>query len=290
MIARVFALVLVLLVGAPAVARDEPRNVPTEPFHVAGPIWYVGMEDVSAFLITTPSGHVLVDGGYERSPALIEANIRKAGFRVQDVKLILTTHAHFDHAGGLARMRQDTGATVVASGPERLALEAGRHIGDNENGVGRFARVHVDRVVADNGQIAFGGLLLTAHLTPGHTPGCTSWTIPFVEGGVRHTAIIHCSTTVAGNRLVANRGHPGIVGDYRRSFARFRRIQADVFLAVHPGMFDMAAKRARMAAGRPNPFVDPTALQTYNASAERAFEAELVRQQAAARARSGARR
>lgn len=285
MIARVFALVLLLLSGAPAVARDEPRNVATAPFRIAGPIYYVGMADVSAFLITTPRGHILIDGGYEGSPALIEANIRKAGFCVRDVKLILTTHAHFDHAGGLARLRNDTRARVAASAREKLSLESGRHIGDNENGVGRFAPVHVDLVVGDSEQIAFNGLVLTAHLTPGHTPGCTSWTIPFDENGVRHTAFIHCSTTVAGNVLVGNRTHPGIVADYRSSFSKLRRIRADLFLAVHPGMFDMAAKRARMAEGAPNPFIEASALQTYNAAAERAFEGELARQRAAARAR-----
>ena len=279
---------LALLAGAPAGAQSGGSqaaawNRPVAPYRIAGSVHYVGVEGVAAYLITTSDGHILIDGGLEASAPRILHSIRALGFRPRDVKYLLVSHAHFDHAGGLAALKAATGAQLVATAEERPALEQGRHFGDNDNGVGRFPAVRVDHVVRDGGRLSLGGVVLTAHLTPGHTKGCTGWSLPLVEAGRAHRAFFHCSSTVAGNVLVGNKAYPGIVADYRRTFARLKRIRADIFLANHPGFARLAEKRARVAARAPNPFVDPTELQRFAAASERDFEAELTRQQARVR-------
>ena len=258
-------------------------NRPVAPHAIAGPIHYVGAEGVSAYLIATPDGLILIDGGLPETAPLILNNIRALGHDPRRVKYLLVTHAHFDHAGGLAELKSATGAELVAVTAEREALEQGRHVGDNGNGIGRFAPVTVDRVIADGGNLSLGGVTLTAHVTPGHTKGCTSWTLPLTDGGRRHQAIFFCSTSVAGNVLVGNRAYPEIVSDYRRGFARLRRLQADIFLPNHPSFADLAGKRMRMAEGAPNPFVDRTELRRFVDRSAREFEAELARQKAAGR-------
>jgi metallo-beta-lactamase class B len=264
-------------------AQRAAWNRPVEPHGIAGNIHFVGVEGLGAYLITTPAGHILIDGGLEESAPLIERNIRALGFRLEDVKWLLISHAHFDHAGGLASLKAKSGAQLVSMEAERAALESGRHVGDNENGVGRFPAVQVDRVIKDGETVSLGGSVLTAHHTPGHTPGCTTWTLPVQVAEARHTALFYCSTTVAGNALVGNRGHPTIVADYRRSFGKLKRMQADIFLANHPSFAKLADKRARMNGGGANPFIDASELARFVLASERDFDMELARQQTAAK-------
>jgi metallo-beta-lactamase class B len=196
-------------VAAPVVAQSPPAwTQAVAPYRVVGNVYFVGTEGLSAFLITTPQGHVLLDGGLPSNAPQILASVRALGFRPADVKILLNSHAHFDHAGGLAALKQATGATLYASAEDRASLDGGIHIGDNENGAARFPAVKVDRVVRDGETVRLGPVALTAHVTPGHTRGCTTWTLPVVEAGRSHQAVFHCSTTVAGNRLVGNRRIP----------------------------------------------------------------------------------
>lgn len=255
-------------------------NTPTPPFAVIGNIHYVGTQGVSAYLITTPKGHVLLDGILAQSAPQIIANIHALGFDIADVKYLLNSHAHIDHAGGLAGLQRASGAVMVASAADKPFLEAG-DIGHGPTAGMKFPPVRVDRVVGDGDTLTLGGVTLTAHMTPGHSPGCTSWSMPVTGAdGARHSAFFHCSATVAGQSL-APESYPGMVAAYRATFAKVRGINADVFLANHNNFFDLEAKRARRLAGDANAFVDAGELQRFNAAMEKAFEEALAREQAA---------
>jgi metallo-beta-lactamase class B len=258
-------------------------NQPAPPFRVIDNVYYVGTHELGVWLITSPKGHVLLDGALAESVPQIEAHIRQLGFRVEDVRWLINSHAHFDHSGGLAQLRRDTGAQLVASKGDRESLEHGTYLGSETNSHLSAPPVPVDRTLVDGQVVAVGPVRLTAHLTPGHTRGCTTWTLPVMEAGVPHTVIFYCSTSVALNRLAPTEQYPGIVQDYRRSFERLRRLQADVFLANHESFFDLWPKRARQHEGQPNPFIDPTELPRFVAASEDAFEQELAQQRAASR-------
>ncbi len=277
----------VALLGGAATAQG-PANwtAPTEPFRIGGNLYYVGTAGLSAYLLTSPQGHVLIDGAMPTSAKMIEANIERLGFKPADVKVLLNTHAHFDHSGGLAELKTDTGAKLYAAAGDRQALETGTYIGSEDVKAFDFAPAKVDHVLKDGEQVRLGSIVLTAHLTPGHSGGCTTWTFPVKVDGAERQALLYCSTSVAANRLVSKaKGpqYPGIVADYETTFAKLKTLQADVFLAPHAEQFGLAAKRAKLAAGGPNPFVDPGELQRTVAASEAAFRADLAKQQEAAR-------
>jgi metallo-beta-lactamase class B len=285
----VMALALLLRAGQVAAQLPTQATSPLPanwtdtiaPFRVIDNVYYVGSAGLTAWLITTPRGHILLDVGLPQNASLVESNIRRLGFRLRDVKFLLNTHAHFDHAGGLAALKRRTHARLIASAGDRVALERGVYLGSEENLAWRFPPVRVDSVVPDGGTVTLGGVTLTANVTPGHTPGCTSWTMPVMADGARHTAIFFCSASVAANRLAPRPQYPGIVDDYRRTFAKFRTMEADVFFAAHSELFDLPGKRARMAPDKPNPFVDAGALQRVVAEYEAEFVKALERQEGA---------
>lgn len=258
---------------------------PTPPFQIADDLYYVGSKGVSAFLVKTPEGAILIDGGMPKGEKRIEKSLATLGFKPTDVKILLNTHAHFDHAGDLAALKRDTGATLAASAGDREALEKGVYVGSEGSKLMRFPPVKVDRVLADGDVVTLGGVSLTAHVTPGHTAGCTSWTFPVKVDGQTKQVFVSCSTSVGVNRLVSRtKGpqYPGIVADYEKTFARLKGFKADIFLAPHNEQFGMAEKRARLGKG-PNPFVDPNELQVRVAASEAEFRAALAKQQEAAK-------
>lgn len=255
-------------------------NQPAAPFHIIANIYYVGMADYAVYLIVTPKGDILIDGGAAESPPLIEKNIAALGFKLSDIKYLINTHAHFDHAGGLAELQQKTHAKIVAGVRDKETLERGT-ITFGPSAPVHFAPVHADRTVKDGDMLLLGGATLTAVATPGHTPGCTSWTMPVRENGVRHHVVFACSITPGGNPLVGNADYPEIVPDFRHSFAVMKNLKADVFLPGHARFFDAHGKAARAKAGGPNPFVDAGEVRRYAEAAEGEFNAELAKQQAA---------
>jgi metallo-beta-lactamase class B len=291
-----FALSLALLAGTAQFAGAQSAGVPSAelpfakdriawnkpfaPFHLIGNIYYVGMAGVSAFLIVTPKGDILTDGGLPESAPFIERHIRVLGFRLGDVKILLNSHAHFDHSGGLARLKADTGAVLYASRQDTPFLESG-HITFGPSSRIDTAPVHVDHVVADGDTVSLGGVTLTAHVTPGHTKGCTSWTMPVEDGGVTRKVMFFCSITVGGNSLVGNSAYPDIADDYAQSFARLDKMEADIFLAPHGDQFGLEAKLAKMKAGGPNPFIDKGELHRRLARLKAGYASELARQRAA---------
>lgn len=250
-------------------------NRPVEPFRIVGPVHFVGTAGLGSWLIATSGGHILIDGGLPETAPLIRRNVEALGFRIADVRYLLNSHAHSDHAGGLAELKRMSGARLLASKGDRPALEAGRHVGDNIHGTGRFPAVPVDGVIADGQSIELGGVKLTALVTPGHTKGCTNWTMRVEEGGRPLDIFFYCSLTVAGNRLVGNRQYPGIAEDYARSFARMRTVKADIVLPNHPEFVDLFARRDRARTEGVAAFVDPQVLPRLTGQLEAAFNREL---------------
>ncbi|MEH2628520.1 metallo-beta-lactamase class B [Bradyrhizobium sp. AZCC 1719] len=257
-------------------------NTPTEPFKMIGNVYYVGTDGLASYLITSPQGHILVDTVMPESTAQIKANIDKLGFKITDVKYLLNTHAHIDHTGGLAEMKQASGGQMVAGEADKPLLEGGYYPGEQEDTALAFPPVKVDRTVREGDTVKIGDVTLAARETPGHSPGCTSWSFSVKDGDATRSVLIFCSGTVALNRLAGNPTYSGIVTDYRKTFARAKDMKVDVLLAPHPEMYKMAEKRAKLTEGGPNPFVSPGEFNAYAATLEQAFEDALAKQTAAA--------
>ena len=266
-------------------AERASWNRPVEPFRIVGNIYYVGAQGLSAFLVTTPEGNILLDGGFPETAPLIEKSISRLGFRLRDVKFLLNSHAHYDHCGGLTELKKRSGARMVASEADSRVSNGGRELNSSDR-EHSFPPVEVDRIIADNETIRLGEAVLTAHLTPGHTKGCTTWTMPAAAGDKTYQVVFYCSTTVAGNRLVNNREYRAIASDYEQTFAKLRHLPCDVFLAPHGSQFHLDDKRAASQRGRKDAFADRAELQKYVSESERDIRWELARQQASARTHS----
>jgi metallo-beta-lactamase class B len=285
---------LVLLpfgLAASVMAQVSPSNLPawTEPFppyHVIGNVYYVGSRGLGSYLITTPQGHILVNSSMESSVPQIRASIEKLGLRFGDVKILLISHAHWDHCAGSALVKQLTRATYMVMDADVPGIEAGGK-GDftyANSPLTFYPPTKVDRVLHDGDQVKLGDSVLIAHLTPGHTKGCTTWTMVVREGGKTYNVVIAGSSNVnPGYKLVNNPGYPKIAEDYERTFRVLKSLPCDVFLGAHGDYFGMEAKVARMHTSGTNPFIDPKGYQAYVAERERTFHAELEKQKAAAK-------
>ncbi|HOP20534.1 MAG TPA: subclass B3 metallo-beta-lactamase [Amphiplicatus sp.] len=263
-------------------AQSNPDWVEAvEPFQVIGDIYYVGSRGLSSFLITTSEGDILIDGGMPENAPMIAANIEKLGFDIKDVRILLNSHAHFDHTGGLAALKAMSGAEFIASEGDKSALEGGFYLGFENDHDLDAPPVEVDSTIHDGETVNLGGVILTAHLTPGHTRGCTSWTME-MEG---RSVLFFCSASVAANRLVDPPQYQGIVADYEKTFEQTKDWRPDVFLANHPFFFGMEERRQRLLAGDENAFVDAEAFPAYIAAAKDAFEKALAEQKAQAAAK-----
>ncbi len=280
------AVALAATATATLAGSPSPPNwsQPAKPFHVIDRVYYVGTQGLSAWLIATPKGLILLDVGMPENAALVEANIQALGFKLSDVKILLNSHAHFDHSGGLAKLKADTGARLIASEGDRYALEHGVYPGSEAVHAFDFPPVKVDRVIGDGETVDLGGVRLTAVMTPGHSAGCTGYLLPVVDKGVTHTAFFFCSASVAANRLAPNSQnqgpqYPGIVDDYRRTFVRLKSLHPDVLLAPHAEFFDLAAKREHLNDAQ-NPFIAPGELEKLTAVMEAEFNRQLALQSA----------
>ena len=259
-----------------------PDNQPMAPFRIADHLFYVGSRDIASYLITTTAGHILIDGGYPETAAQIEANVAAEGASVRDIKILLNTQAHFDHAGGFAALKRASGARLLASDADRRMLEGGGR-GDFALGeTGHFPPVTVDQPIADEEHVKLGEADLTAHLTPGHTRGCTTWTWDAVDRGRSYHVVDVCGLTIlSGTRVTGMAAYPNIANDYRHTFHVLRGLRPDIFLGAHLGYYDGAAKLARLRAAPDgaNPFVDPPGYRRYIDAAEKRFTDQLAREQ-----------
>ena len=254
-------------------AQESDWRQPFEPVKIVGNVYYVGTHGLSSFLIVTPAGGILIDSGEAASVPFIRASVEKLGFRLTDVKILLAGHAHFDHVGGHAELKRLTGAQVVVMDADREGLESGKDV-SALGGTG-WTPVHVDRTIKDGDTVTLGGTTLTAHLTPGHTQGCTTWTMDTTENGRRYQVAFVCSVTInEGVHLVGNTRVPAIADHYARTFRLLRDLKPDVFVAEHGGVFGLEEK-ARRAGGSTNPFVDPDGYTRFVERAEQAYSKQL---------------
>jgi len=269
--------------GRTATVSSTPAawRKPVKPFRIVGDIYYVGSEGLAAYLIKSPQGAILLDGTLAENAAMIERNIEALGVPLNQVKLLLSDHAHNDHVGALAQIKRDTGASLAAGAGDRWALEHGQPPGQVDYTPFPFPPVKVDRAVRDEETVQVGPNVLTAHSTPGHTPGCTSWSMTVQEGGRPVDVIFLCSITVAGNVLVGNTAYPGIVDDFRSTFAKLAATKTDVVLTSHPEIADVLGREARWKPGQPNPFIDPVVLAAIVATARENFGTALKTARAA---------
>ena len=248
---------------------------PFPPYKIIGNVYYVGTKGLANFLITTPDGNILINSDFERNVPTIRSAVEKLGFRFRDTKILLGSHAHGDHMEGDAMVKELTGARVMAMAEDVPALQNMKPGGKPHP---------IDRVLHDGDQVTLGGATLVAHLTPGHTKGCTTWTMKVQDGGKTYDVVIVGSVNVnQGFILVGNKDYPRIADDYVRTFKILQSLPVDVFLGAHGNYYGMEAKYARMKAGGANPFIDPDGYHAYLAERQRAFQTEWDKQKMAAK-------
>ena len=271
------------LVSAEKSVANKEWNQPAEPYRVVSNIYYVGTNYLASFLITTSAGHFLINSDFEESVPLIRASVEKLGFKFTDIKYLLNSQAHDDHVAGNFMVKELTAARVlVMQGDEQVVREGGK--GDFNYST-EWKACKVDKVLHDGETVALGGTTLTAHWTPGHTKGCTTWTMPIADKGKNLNVVIVGGTGVnAGYKLVNNAKYPRIASDYAHTFEVLRSLPCDIFLGAHPAYYGGTEKAARLKAGEsPSPFIDPQGYKQYVDDAEKKFRAELARQQQGAR-------
>jgi metallo-beta-lactamase class B len=276
-----FLLLLSLFTNAFAQKNQQERdwNQPVEPFKIIGNIYYVGASDITSYLITTPKGHILIDSGFFETVPQIKANIGKLGFKLEDVKYILNSHAHYDHAGGIAELKRlAKKAKFMASAADVPLLKRGGLDDPNFGDKYPFEAVTPDAVFTDGKKVRIGGTALKANITPGHTRGCTSWTTTVRENNINYNVIFVCSITAPGYNLIDNPKYPNIIGDYNATFERLKKTPVDVFLASHGNAYDLEDKILKLKAGAENPFIDRDGYRAYLERSEETFR-EQVRKQ-----------
>ncbi len=276
----------VLLASAfPLAAQDNPAWLtPFPAFHIAGNLYYVGSQDLGSYLIATPRGLILINSSFEASVPLIKKSIESLGFHFSDVKILLISHAHDDHCSGSEQIIRLTGAKYYVMAGDVSVVESGGRT-DFQYGAAKahhYPPAHVDRILHDGSTVSLGGAVLTAHLTPGHTKGTTTWTIDETENGrVLHVVIVGSPNVNPGYKLVGNKAYPQIASDYKRGFAVLNKLPCDIFLGAHGSYFDLTEKYPRWKAGDKAAFIDPGGYKAYIADREQAFQKELARQSVA---------
>ena len=262
-------------------AAEPDPHAPFPPFKIGEGLYYVGASDYASYLIVTKAGLIVIDGGDAPTGHQVVGNIRSLGFDPANIKILLNSHEHFDHAAGLAELKRAApGAKFYASAADGRIIAAGGR-GDPFLKGERFyyEPVKPDVILKDGQRVSLGGWTLTAHITPGHTPGCTTWTFPVTVAGKVRQALDHCSSSVLpGYKLGKTETYPGQTADYEKSFATWKTLPCEVFIASHGQFFDMRAKKAKLDAGQADAFVDPQGCKAFYAKAEAAFRAALKQQ------------
>jgi metallo-beta-lactamase class B len=272
---------LCLLPAAAALlsAQHNDWNEPFPPHRIADNLYYVGSKGLSTYLITSSKGHILINSSFERTVPLIRASVEKLGFKFTDVKILLTSHAHNDHVEGSALVKELTGAQLYVMAGDEKVVESG--------GKGQYYYTDtwkpckVSRVLQDGDQVTLGEAVLIARLTPGHTRGCTTWTMRATDGGKAYDVVIVGSPNVnTGFRLVGNSSYPEIAGDFARTFRVLKALHCDIFLGAHGSYYDMEAKYAKLKSAKgTNPFVDPAGYRAYIEEREQFYLKTLHSQQ-----------
>lgn len=270
-------LLIFLLVGISNAEQPAAWIEPFPPHKIAGNLYYVGSKDLASYLIATPEGHILINSSLEESVPLIRSSIEKLGFKFTDVKILLISHAHSDHCAGSAEIIKQTKAQYFVMEQDADAVENG---GERKSRLKasylQFTPAKVDRRLKDGDEVKLGGSTVIANLTPGHTRGCTTWTMK-VDG--LQAVIIGSPNVNPGYILVNNKDYPGIATDYEKTFRFLKAQPVDLFLGAHGGYYDINAKHPRLGTSSSNPFIDPEGYHRYVADRETAFLTELAKQQ-----------
>ena len=284
-VSRIF--VLVLAAAGSVFAQANPDwTEPFPPFRIAGNLYYVGSKGLANYLVTTPLGNILINSDLEANVPLIEASIEKLGFKFKDTKILLISHAHWDHDAGSAMIKELTGAAYMVMDADVPVVESG---GKSDFAYGNspttlYRSTKVDRVLHDGDEVRLGGTVLVAHLTPGHTKGCTTWTMQVTDRGKTYNVVIVGSPNVnPGYKLVGNTSYPEIAEDYERMWRVLKSLPCDIFLGAHGSYFGLEEKYPLMKEGSATPFVDPSGYENYIAQKEQDFRTELARQKLAAK-------
>ncbi|HUB28670.1 MAG TPA: subclass B3 metallo-beta-lactamase [Terracidiphilus sp.] len=279
-------LIFLLALAGTACAQTNPDWTQAfPPYRIIGNVYYVGSRDLASFLITTPQGNILINSNLASSPPQIEKSVEELGFKFSDTKILLISHGHYDHAAGSAQILKMTHAKYMIMDGDVSVIESGGktdfHYAKSTDMY--FPPAKVDRVLHDGDKVQLGGVILVARKTPGHTEGCTTWTLTVVDKGRPYNVVIVGSPNVnPGYKLVNNKTYPQIAQDYEQTFRVLKELPCDVFLGAHGSYYDMLAKYPRLKEGGVNPFVDPAGYKAYVADREQAFEEELKKQEGTA--------
>jgi metallo-beta-lactamase class B len=275
---------MMCLAGSLAAQAHPDWTQPFPPHRVIGNIYYVGSQGLASYLITTSEGHILINSSLETSLPLIRDSVEKLGFRFNDVKILLISHAHWDHCAGSALVKQLTGAKYFVMEEDVAVVESGGKA-DFQYGnspESSYKPTKVDRVLHDGDEVRLGDTVLVAHLTPGHTKGTTTWTMKVNDAGKMQDVVIVGSPNVnPGYKLVRNASYPQIAQDYEQMFKVLKALPCDVFLGAHGDYYRMTAKFSKLNGGSTNPFIDPEGYKNYVAEREQAFRQELAKQSSA---------
>lgn len=285
-------LLLATLTRAQSFGQTHPEWItPIAPFRIADNLYYVGSKDLASYLIVTPQGDILINSSLLSSPSLIQKSIQQLGFQLTDVKILLISHAHFDHDAGSAEIIRLSGAKYMVMDDDVPVVESGG-AKDFAYPDDHYPPAKVDRILHDGDEVRLGGAVLSAHKTAGHTRGCTTWTMRVLSGGTLRDVVIVGSWNVNSEfRLVDRPGqpasYPGIAADFERTFTTLKALPCDIFLGAHGSYFNMLAKLVRaQSGGGESAWIDPSGYRAATAERRTAFSLELKRQQAAARSRS----
>jgi metallo-beta-lactamase class B len=278
--------ILVLAAAGCVLAQANPDwTEPFPSFRIADNLYYVGSKGLANYLVTTPQGNILINSNMEANVPLIEASIEKLGFKFKDTKTLLISHAHWDHDAGSAMIKEMTGAKYMVMDADVAVVESGGKADFAYNSAEFLYRpTKVDRVLHDGDEVRLGGAVLVAHLTPGHTKGCTTWTMAVTDRVKTYNAVILGSPNVnPGYKLVGNKAYPEIAEDYERMWRVLKTLPGELFLGAHGSYFGLEEKYPLLKEGSANPFVDPSGYKKYIAQKEQDFRTELAKQKTAAK-------
>lgn len=276
---RIFLTAWATWIVALAAFGQSDWDEPFPPHRIADRLYYVGSKGLASYLITTTNGHILINPSFERTLPIIRTNIETLGFKIADIKILLTSHAHSDHAAGFALLKEWTGARVeILEGDAPVIADGGR--GQYLYTTDRWKPCKVDRILKDGDVVELGEARLTARLTAGHTRGCTTWLLQATDAGkTYHVVIVGSPNVNPGYALITNRDYPEIADDYRKTFRLLKSLPCDIFLGAHGNYYGMESKYTRLQRDpKTNPFVDPEGYRAYVEDRSKAFQ-EVVRNQ-----------
>ena len=273
-------LTVVVFAGSNAPAQNDWTE-PFPAFRVTGNLYYVGSKGLASYLIATPQGHILINSDTEANVPLLRTSVESLGFKFSDIKILLISHAHWDHNAASDTIKKLTGAKYMVMDGDVSVVESGGktdfQYGNDPTAL--YPATKVDRVLHDGDEVKLGDTVLTARLTPGHTRGCTTWTMKVKENSKTRDVVIVGSPNVnPGYKLVDNATYPGIAADYEKTFQVLKSLSCDYFLGAHGSYFDMETKYAQLKAGAASPFIDPQGYKNYVSEREQAFRRELAKQ------------